>query len=74
MKLRVWQKALLCDFGKTVSKKVNPDKFHLLLSDKKFIMWIFVMRRGTMQKNQPKSQCCGKNFIFNESIAKKMYC
>ena len=24
--------------------KVNPDKFHLLLSDKKFITWIFVMR------------------------------
>ena len=23
--------------------KVNPDKFHLLLSDKKFITWIFVM-------------------------------
>ena len=24
--------------------KVNPDKFHLLLSDKKVITWIFVMR------------------------------
>ena len=24
--------------------KVNPDKFHLLLSDKKIITWIFVMR------------------------------
>ena len=24
--------------------KVNPDKFHLLLSDKKVIRWIFVMR------------------------------
>ena len=23
--------------------KVNPDKFHLLLSDKKVITWIFVM-------------------------------
>ena len=33
MKLRVWQKALLCGFGITV--KVNLDKFHLLLSDKK---------------------------------------
>ena len=26
-------------------KKVNPDKFHLLLSDKNVITWIFVMRR-----------------------------
>ena len=26
------------------SMKVNPDKFHLLLSDKKVITWIFVMR------------------------------
>ena len=25
--------------------KVNPDKFHLFLSDKKVITWIFVMRR-----------------------------
>ena len=25
-------------------KKVNPDKFHLLLSAKKVITWIFVMR------------------------------
>ena len=25
-------------------KKVNPDKFHLLLSDKKVIKWIFLMR------------------------------
>ena len=24
--------------------KVNPDKFHLLLSDKKVIRWIFVIR------------------------------
>ena len=24
--------------------KVNPDKFHLLLSNRKFITWIFVMR------------------------------
>ena len=24
--------------------KVNPDKFHLLLSDKKVITWIFVMK------------------------------
>ena len=24
--------------------KVNPDKFHLLFSDKKVITWIFVMR------------------------------
>ena len=24
--------------------KVNPDKFHLLLSDKKVITWVFVMR------------------------------
>ena len=24
--------------------EVNPDKFHLLLSDKKVITWIFVMR------------------------------
>ena len=24
--------------------KVNPDKFHLLLSDKKIIRWIFVIR------------------------------
>ena len=26
-------------------KKVNPDKFHLLISGKKVITWIFVMRR-----------------------------
>ena len=25
-------------------KKVNPDKFHFLLSAKKVITWIFVMR------------------------------
>ena len=25
-------------------KKVNPDKFHLLLSDKNVITWIFAMR------------------------------
>ena len=25
-------------------KKVNPDNFHLLLTDKKVITWIFVMR------------------------------
>ena len=24
--------------------RVNPDKFHLLLSDKKVITWIFVLR------------------------------
>ena len=33
MKLRVWQKALLCGFE--ITMKVNPDKLHLLLSDKK---------------------------------------
>ena len=42
MKLRVWWKALLCGFG--ITMKVDPDKFHLLLSDKKVITWIFVMR------------------------------
>ena len=26
--------------------KVNPDKFHLLFSDKKIIRWIFLMRRS----------------------------
>ena len=30
-------------FGNNFTK-VNPDKFHLLLSDKKVIPWIFVMR------------------------------
>ena len=42
MKLRVWWKALLCGFG--ITMKVDPDKFHLFLSDKKVITWIFVMR------------------------------
>ena len=55
--------------------KVNPDKFHFLLSGKK-IHQVDICNDNKLtfeehverlcKKSQSKSQCSGKNFIFNE--------
>ena len=31
-------------------------------------------KKRTVQKSQSKSQCCGKNFVFNDIWTKKAYC
>ena len=53
MKLSVWPKALLCVFG--ITMKLNPDKFYLLLSDKR-IHQVYIC-------NENLSSTGGKKFL-----------